>query len=394
MPRILEIHRQLRCILLDNLQVLAYFTTVGIKSSQTYRFCTLSNFVLPRRQRMHDTFRYSLKRYVFSWFVVLAVAVGLFGPVSAAGQTRALGTPGAGSHPAVTPETSSSPIDAFMTYSDASYGTGGIGLRNRGTGVLHVSGVSGRVQDAYLYWAVLFNTTAPRSALYYVGLGRIFPNPTPFEVPLKGTLLGIGADPCWGGTGIAVFRAQVPSWLAMGNGAYQVTIASGRTDGSDPWVSSLVYPLAEGASLIIVGSGAYTVGIYDAGFTASTFGTTDANETLTYTLNLPGTVSTDALWDNIGADGQAGGAVPGGGRVDYALSSSETTTINSVAIAGPGGLDNDSDWNGSAGLPIPQLWDDTGHDIFSAVEGSTTAAISFYAPGDCVAPVSNVLAVQ
>jgi hypothetical protein len=351
---------------------------------------------------MDNTFRCSLKRHVFYWSVLLAMAVGLFGAVSAAGQTAALGTNGAGLHAkpeGVATITISAHVDPFMTYSNASYGTGGIALRNRGTGVLHVSGVTGYVQDAYLYWAILFNTTLPAKELYSAHLSRLFPYPDVVEnfeggVWLEGILLKIGSDPCWGSKGIAVFRAQVPTWLAIGNGAYQVTIASGLTDGSDPWLTSEVYPLAEGASLVIVGGGDYTVGIYDAGFTATTFGKTGP-QTLTYTLKLPGTVTTDALWDNIGADGQAAGGPRGAsGRFDTSSDTSETTTINSVAIAGPGGLDNDSDWNGSAGLPIPQLWDDTGHDIFAALDGSpTTAVISFYTITDCLATVSNVLAV-
>ena len=340
---------------------------------------------------MHNTFRCSLERHAFSWFVVLAMAVGLFGCVSAAGQTGPLGTSGAGFHPAVTAKfLSLNPIDPFEAYYNASYGTGGIALRNRGSGVLHVSGVSRPIQDAYLYWAILFNTTQPGKALYKVCLRRIFPNPDFSEVTLEGTLLGIGADPNWGSNGVAVFRAKVPKCIATGNGAYQVTLAkgaSGRTDGGDPWSPPGVFPLAEGASLVIVGTGGYTVGIYDAGFTATTFGCPTL--TLTYTLNLPGTVITDALWDNIGADGQAGA-----GRIDSPPAALETTTINATLIAGPGGVDNDSDWNGSAGLPIPQLWDDTGHDIFSAVSGQTTAIISFDSTIDCLATVANVLAVK
>jgi hypothetical protein len=293
------------------------------------------------------------------------VAAGLFGSASAAGQ-----------------------ISPFKTYSAASYGTGGIALRNRGTGVLHVSGVTGRVQDAYLYWAILFNTTTPGKTLYNALLTRVFPFPVSYPVTLQGTLLGIGADPCWSSKGVAVFRAQVPKSIAAGNGAYEVTIASGRTDGSDPWATSSVFPLAEGASMVIVGSGAWTVGIYDAGFTATTF---YGSNPFTYTLNLPGPLSTDALWDNIGAGGQAGSS-----RHNVPYTDSETTTINSTQIAGPGTgtLNPDSDWNGSAGLPIPQLWDDTGHDIFSAVSGDTTAAFSIFAPGNCLVTVSNVLAVR
>jgi hypothetical protein len=339
---------------------------------------------------MQNRFQRTLKHDTFLWLVVLAMAFGLCGAISAAGQTRVLGTPGAGFHPAAIPQ--GDPLDQinpFKTYTNASYGTGGVGLRNRGAGVIEVSGVTGRVQDAYLYWAILFNTPQPDKWLYHVQLTRVIPWGTILPINLEGTLIGIGADPCWGSTGIAVFRARVPKSIAIGNGAYGVEVASGRVDGSDPWLTSLVFPLAEGASLVIIGTGTYTVGIYDTGFTASTFQTT-----YTYTLNLPGTVTTDALWDNIGADGQTGGGSPGGARDDNAETSLETTTINTVLISGAGGVDNDSDWNGSSGFPVPELWDDKGHDIFSAVSSSTTAEITFSANDDCLTTVANVLAVQ
>jgi hypothetical protein len=304
-----------------------------------------------------------------------------------------MGTAGAGFH--VKASKAADPaavVEPYKTYQNASYGTGGIALRNRGRGVLHVSGVTGPVQDAYLYWAILFDTATPATSLSHVMLRPItFPLFDFLEVPLTGTLLGISADPAWGSTGGAVYRAQVPKWIVQGNGAYEVTLAkgsSGLTDGSDPWVS-YKFPLAEGASLVIIGTGNYTVGIYDTGFTATEFCAT----TLTYTLNLPAPYTSDALWDNIGADGQAGHS-----RDDDAATSLETTVINGVDISGPGALDNDSDWNGSAGLPLPQLWDDTGHDIASAFTvadpAPTTAAISFASHGDCLVTVANVLAVR
>jgi hypothetical protein len=137
-----------------------------------------------------------------------------------------------------------------------------------------------------------------------------------------------------------------------------------------------------------VGTGNYTVGIYDTGFTATEF----CNTTFTYTLNLPAPFTGMALWDNIGADGQVGAS-----RTAYPGGTTETTFINGVQIAGPGGLDTDSDWDGSAGLPLPQLWDDTGHDISTAFTGPpypTTAAISFTSNGDALVTVANVLAVR
>ena len=82
------------------------------------------------------------------------------------------------------------------------------------------------------------------------------------------------------------------------------------------------------------------------------------------------------------------------------MNSFKITSINDVQIAGPGtssfhaAFDNDSDWNGSAGLPIPQLWDDTGHDIARAVYGSSTATVNFDVADDCLCTVFNVLALQ
>jgi hypothetical protein len=351
-----------------------------------------------------------LSSSVFFWCVVLAMAFGLLASVSAAGQTGPLGTSLAG-FPVNPAPFLDAPISPFMTYTDASYGTGGIALRNRGKGVLHVSGVTGPVQDAYLYWAILFNTATPDKELYKI---KIRPLACPDgndpwcndsfkddsdKYMLKGTLIGIGGDPCWGSVGTAVFRAQVPKWIAKGNGAYEVVLkpsASGLWNGADPWVEE-AFPEDEGASLVIIGTGAYTVGIYDAGFTATTW----VGYTLTYTLNLPATLTTDALWDSIGYDGQVGGS-----RTALAGVYDETTFINGTQVSGPGCTlsfcDSDSDWNGNDGTPIPQLWDDAGHDILAALlvapgpppTYATTATIAITSISDCIGTVFNVLAVQ
>ena len=95
-----------------------------------------------------------------------------------------------------------------------------------------------------------------------------------------------------------------------------------------------------------------------------------------------------ALWDNIGADGQLGSSrAPG--------ASNEATTINGVLVAGPGGAVTDSDWDCSSGWPLPQLWDDTGHDISGAVDkGTTGLKVNFHTISDCLTPVANVVSVR
>jgi hypothetical protein len=187
---------------------------------------------------------------------------------------------------------------------------------------------------------------------------------------------------------VHVYRAPVPLNVATGNGSYKITLSapqSGLTTGEDPWDGNVVFPAAEGASLVIVGTGSYTVQLYDTAIPSATtfFGT------LNYSLTLPATASgTSILWDSIGADGQIGVS-------RKAFDSGESTSINSVAVSGPGGANLDSDWDGSSGWPLPQLWDDTGHDITAATPGGTTTlAVTISAPNDCISTVANVVAVQ
>lgn len=282
-------------------------------------------------------------------------------------------------------------VSPFFTVSSAQYSSGGVALRNRGTGVIHVSGVIAPTKAAYLYWSVLINAAGVIPAMTSVTIQRLFPLPAPAAMVLPGVQLGLGADPCWKSNGAAVFRAPVPLAVASGNGVYQITLnagASGLTNGADPWVGAPVFPLFEGASLVIVGTGTGNVAIYDVPLAGTEF---DLANPLNYTLTLP-VAATGALtlWDNIGDDGQIGSS-----RTAVAGVSVETTTINGVAISGPGGLDNDSDWNGSSGFPLPQLWDDTGHDITTATPNGTAALnIAFAANGDCLNAVANVVEVH
>jgi hypothetical protein len=180
--------------------------------------------------------------------------------------------------------------------------------------------------------------------------------------------------------------------VATGNGSYQLTILPGGTglaNGANPWAAPIVTPAWEGASLVLIGPGTGAVSIFDAGLAGRTF-----VAPFTYSLNLP--VATVAgrnlLFDNIGADGQHGF-----GRNDFNVGiADETTTIGVLPIAGPGSNYNDSDWNGSSGLPLPELWDDTGHDITAAAPpGTTVLNVSITQGGggvlDCLVPVANVL---
>ena len=278
-------------------------------------------------------------------------------------------------------------IPPFRAFGNANYGTGGVALRNRGAGSISVSGVTGAVQAAYLYWAVI----DPNSASASIFINRRFPLPlTGPGIVLTGTVVGTGAQPCWIGNNIVIYRAAIPLYIVSpGNGEYAVSLlpgAAGSTDGGDPWVETPVLPLWEGASIVMIGTGGGTVNLFD-GLPADEF-----SPPFSYSLTLTGTTSETVLWDNIGADGQVGGTPTG--RSAEARTSGETTTINGLLIAGPGSaLNLTGDWNGSSGFPLPQLWDDTGHQFPSSGASTLNITIDGGPPAqdDCLVLVANVV---
>ncbi|MGA7295122.1 MAG: hypothetical protein WBW53_07540 [Terriglobales bacterium] len=326
---------------------------------------------------------------------VTASILSLATVASAQKDPRLLGTIGSGFTPGLAHSQQAFTPLSTLTYTNASYGTGGVAMRNRIKGEIQISGVNGPTQDAWLYWAVLFQSSPSSSALKKaeaVTIQREYPaGAGSASVVVHGTLLAVGGDPCWGSAGTWVFRAQVPASVATGNGVYKIVLsgaATGLTDGEDPWDGNVVFPLAEGASLVIIGTGSATVGLYDSQAGTTFF----SSQTNSYTL--PGTFNSQALLDNFGYDGQIGSSR----TISF---SNETTTVTgspsgtSVLVAGPGGETGDSDWDGSAGWPLPQLWDDTGHDISNALIPTDTAITVTYVPyGDCLGLVGSVISVQ
>jgi len=277
----------------------------------------------------------------------------------------------------------------FRQYSNASYGTGGAAMRNRSNGSINISGVLGNAQDAWLYWTVLVSRSPTKQQK--IRITRLFPLGAPSTVLLVGDLIATPTDPCWGSSKAAVYRAQVPTNIATGNGLYQIEMNATQTavtDGSDPWASGVVFPAAEGASLVVVGKGSSSVYLYDF-FPAEIQG----GAVLSYTLSVPGGMGANATLDSFGADGQMGGF---GSREGDPGNSGETVFVNGTQISGPGSAaDTDSDWNGNSGFPLPQLWDDSGHQISGiAQQGATTLGISVNSVGDCIIPVGNVLGTQ
>lgn len=274
-----------------------------------------------------------------------------------------------------------------FTYTNAAYSSGGVGLRNRLAGGIEISAVNPPIQAAFLYWAVITNGALP-SAAKTPTLTRRAPT-TSSATTLSGTVIATGSSPCWGGSGISVLRATVPTSVASGTGLYEVRFpagAGGASDGRDPWEGSVLYPLLEGASLVIVGRGSGSrVAIYDRGHAGTTF-----SSTYTYSLALPiATSSANVTLGFIGADGQHGNS-----RIPETSIGTERTSVNGIAVAGPGSTYVDSIWNGSAGLPIAQLWDDSSHVVQALPLGTQTLNVTTTPTNDCLTPVATIARVR
>ena len=329
-------------------------------------------------------FAFSRSALAAAFSVCLAAsAVAQESQASASGG--ALGKPPVARSSATPAVTAFGAFNAAIRYTSASFGTGAVGLRNRGEGGIDVSGVTTPVKNAFLYWAVITQgaPTAAQSNVYLRKAGGF--------VNIAGTAIGTGASPCWAGNRTTVYRGVVPISLANGNGHYTILLRPGAnadTTGASPWISS-VPPMVEGASLVIVGTGIATVSIYDVGFAGRMF-----FDAITYQLNSVVSVANavEVLFHNIGADGQIGVGVAAS-----PATSTEQTFLNSRRIAGPSSPANDSDWNGGVAGPLPQLWDDTTHNVtFQARAGSTPNVLPFIvaAPDDCVVTVANVVSIR
>lgn len=328
----------------------------------------------------HTSLSTTFKGALLSAAAVVIASAALANPNQNLGTIRAPGMHKA-PHSIVLP-----PGNPFRQYGGASYGTGGTAMRNRTNGSINISGVVGAAADAWVYWAEL--VTSPAAKHQKIKVVRRFPTGGTVLATVTGDLIATPADPCWGSSNAAVYRAQVPVSVATGNGVYQIVMnatESALSDGSDPWGSGVVFPAAEGASLVVIGKGTGSVYLYDF------FPTEIAGSSLSYTLTVPGGLGSVTTLDSFGADGQLGAS-----RQALPFDTTETTAVNGTQIAGPGSaFDTDADWNGNSGFPLPQLWDDIGHDISSLAQmGSTSINVVETAQVDCVIPIGNVLGTR
>ena len=265
-------------------------------------------------------------------------------------------------------------LDRSFEFQGAAHVANGVALRNATQGAIHLRGVPlGRtVIRAYLYWN-LADTSAVGKATWRATFDGF---------AVTGQKVADSADACWGNVGNHTYRANVTRFIPKRrpNGIYDVVIqfdSQTETTGQNPWAPTEAQDVRlNGATLFVVyQADASTVLIYDS-LSASTFSATG-----TFTLNHPGLGNSAGLFTMTGGDGQRGF-----GHSNSA--SNETTYFAGSQIAGPPVAA--SDWDGSAGWPLVQLWDVHTHPVLLDAGSST---VVYSAGTDCLVPAAFALEV-
>jgi hypothetical protein len=258
----------------------------------------------------------------------------------------------------------------------------GVGTRNAGYGTIRLRGVpAGSVRvGAYLYWGTIQNMPPATQTILFNG------------VKVTGRLIGTGQS-CWCGGVFAAYRASVVALVNPAiNADYRVSgMPSAITNGSDPWNSSCMLPLSEGASLVVAYAHnsippAARLYINDGAVFFAAGGINIFNP-------LPMAVPpyTRLKHTRIGGDGQVGNSTFSNLPITDERTFLGPALTQIKGTASP--FNGDSDWNGDDGVPLNQLWD-THTDSFNKALvpfGAPGYNVRYTANGDCIYAVAHIL---
>jgi hypothetical protein len=266
------------------------------------------------------------------------------------GLTALLGLPNMASGTDIAPFTTQYNTD--WTY--AGYG----GMRDIGTGTITLSGVSGTVSSAYLYWQGPSNSTDQNANATVLFAGT----------SVTGVWRGFSSDNCWGYDNSIAYRADVTS-LVTGNGSY--SLADFVKDGGNVNIN--------GASLVV---------FFDDGDTTNNrdvvlFDGNDSNIDNSYDAN-GWNVTLSGINYMSGNAAIVLGVSDGQTFLDDALIVNGTTLVPSGAI-----FQGDSVPNGaSAGATNGGLWDIKPFDVTSYLSpGLNTLQLTSGVFEDCLSCV-------
>lgn len=121
--------------------------------------------------------------------------------------------------------TQASDLTLFKTVFDTDFTAAGAGgMRGNGMGTINLTGVTGPVTEAYLYWHGPTNAAATDTGANA--------NVTFNGNSISGEFLGISSDNCWGFANSMAYRADVSS-LITGDGPYSLSDFLNSTTGAD-----------------------------------------------------------------------------------------------------------------------------------------------------------------
>ncbi|GMT41650.1 MAG: hypothetical protein IEMM0002_0061 [bacterium] len=261
-------------------------------------------------------------------------------------------------------------VDWTYNFIRAAHVANGVAMTNRTSGTIHLRGVPA---GSAVYRAFLYYNFSDGNA---VGAKRVPAIINGHRV--SGQKVADNIDPCWGAAGNHTYRANVTAFVPKKkpNQDYVVAFTINKaTTGENPWDLGNPQNHVKGATLIVVYRSAELAGsvtIYDA-LDGSEF-----NGLGTFNLVNPG-VTAAGLFTMTGADGQRGQGHDNG-------AANETTFFNGTQIAGPPVVM--SDWDGTDGIPMPQLWDTHTHPVKLA---GGLENVVYNAPADCLVPVAFVI---
>jgi hypothetical protein len=264
-------------------------------------------------------------------------------------------------------------VQPFFKADRASHVANGVALRNRTRGYIHSRGVplKSNVLGSFLLWNLSDSSEVGADSMPVLFDGNV----------VAGRKTADNTDPCWGRAGNHSYLADVTRYTDQTGGPnqdYEVTLPfSGATSttGQDPWApSDSAKVILEGASLVVIYRNETTVGSL---FLFAPPGDNMFMSSASYVLPSPGLGR--GLFTMIGGDGQRG--------ISHSnIASNELTFFDGTQIAGPPVAA--SDWDGSDGLTLPQLWDTHTHEVKIA---NPVSRVDYTQAADCLVPVGFVL---
>jgi hypothetical protein len=315
-----------------------------------------------------------MKQILASWLAIVAV-FALAASVWAAGGIQ-------DSPSGVTPEeTVTITVSPSFLFTGVNHVANGAPLRNSCSGTIALRGIpsGSTLKSAFLYWNYMNDLAVGASTDTEEFNGA----------KVIGTKVSDQPDLCWGTKGDHSYRAEITPVASGGNYVFTALNCTDKS-GQNPWNPLLKVtpvPAWDGVSLVETYSNSSTssdkVAIFDklAGANSASVAHNFEVKMDTGTTILSGS----GLYTQINADGQTGVSF---GNCLPDNCTDEIDEFDSTRLTGPGGQFPQSDWDGSNGWPMPELWDT--HTLPVELNGTSTNSDTTFVTDDCIAPVAYV----